>query len=872
MQVLDHHDTEVVFGTYRLNDPQVLELAVAQAIDAGVRLIDTAVMYRNDELVAKLIKGTPAKAGTKLNRASTIEADLARSIEIFGSDLERVLLHRPMPYAAYAILEKARERGDVKQIGVCNVSEGQLLALLEKASEHGAAPPDVVQNELHPALNTPVAALCAHHGIKFEAHSVLLAGEVLVPIASQAVRPISVATLAILHARARGAHALALTTTKLEHLVEDLEAARTPDPAAVVHALLPAAALEELAALPDTHPICKYGRQSAGRGGHAELPHPLRLAVAQATLEKDIAAFRAGGTPSDLCLMLPKISRANASAKAEHALAEQLAKQLFGEGESGRTKFDMLLRKMRTRVHEEAAKKAKLQAPLACKLGPKDAVEKAEELPVAIPAPESFDALLQTLREAQGPTSRLTKAGALTADGRLDLCKQVVRPCFVQLVDSIEAAAPGVVRDFLVGNNIIFKRLPPSSDAEPPAAESESDVAAKAGAVVDAHLQAFERLASSAQPIRTFYLAGNGITAESSAPIAAALGRAKSLETLWLKMNMISTGAYHFGRLCVGAPKLVLLDLFNTGLLDAGCAALAAGLAEGDGPAPQLEHLYLNVNGLTQASLPSLVSIVNALPKLQSLYLGENRLGDEAAIALLETVPLRPLVRLELGSNGLTDASLPAIVAFVYRHAATLRALDLSTYKSTHFFRLKPNAFGDTSEGRACLVRLASDFTIAYLGLDNCLPSRAAAAALLPRLTATANRVSVNARQRRAPTDEAEAPPPRLQLQRVGRPLASAAAFATAILAAIGAACTAKGPAAAADLAAPFTIAAAVAAVLLTAKSTDKAAPPVEPLAAVTNDARKIGNSLLQHTAEELTAIRHPPQLPHVMSIYRNKM
>ena len=110
----------VVFGTYRLNDEPVLELAVRQAIDAGIRLIDTAVMYRNDEAVARLVRGTPARAGTKLRHARSIQSDLKRAIELFGADLQRVLLHKPMPYEAYAVLEEARERGDVEHIGVCN--------------------------------------------------------------------------------------------------------------------------------------------------------------------------------------------------------------------------------------------------------------------------------------------------------------------------------------------------------------------------------------------------------------------------------------------------------------------------------------------------------------------------------------------------------------------------------------------------------------------------------------------------------------------------------------------------------------------------------------------------------------------------------
>jgi len=145
----------VVFGTYRLNDLPVLDLAVRQAIDAGVTLIDTAVMYNNDEAVAKIVRDTPARVGTKFKFPRTIAADLSRAIELFGPNLERVLLHRPMPYAAYAVLEEARERGLVKTIGVCNYSYRQLEELLRETRERGFAPPDIVQNELHPALNTP---------------------------------------------------------------------------------------------------------------------------------------------------------------------------------------------------------------------------------------------------------------------------------------------------------------------------------------------------------------------------------------------------------------------------------------------------------------------------------------------------------------------------------------------------------------------------------------------------------------------------------------------------------------------------------------------------------------------------------------------
>ncbi|EOD30011.1 hypothetical protein EMIHUDRAFT_99472 [Emiliania huxleyi CCMP1516] len=876
----------VVFGTYRLNDLPVLDLAVRQAIDAGVTLIDTAVMYNNDEAVAKIVRDTPARVGTKFKFPRTIAADLSRAIELFGPNLERVLLHRPMPYTAYAVLEEARERGLVKTIGVCNYSYRQLEELLRETCERGFAPPDIVQNELHPALNTPVIALCSQHGIVFEAHSTMSAATHLAPIASRASSGVlTPATLALLHCKAVGAHALCITTTKYEHLQENLKASATPEPARVLQELLPKDALDELALLPSTHPSCRYGRQATGERD-SDAPHPLRLAMALAMLEKDMRAFRAGGVPSDLCLSLPKVARAAPrSVNGSLELARELAAHIFGIGQPGAAKFDGLLTKMRAKVEEsKAERKRSAKAMMTCKIGPVDAVEKAEELPVDVPDGDTFEALLRTLEEARGPVARLTTAGALTRDGRLDLCKQVVRPRFGDLVDSIVGAAPGVVAHFLVGNNIIFKRLATTSNA---LSSNDADTGTDDDAriMVDAHadeplspssrvvadnLKAFEQLAASAQPIRTFYLAGNGITAKSSQPIAAALLHARSLESLWLKMNPISTGAYHFGALAAASPTLVLLDLFNAGLLDAGLAALAEGLSGGGLQlAPPLQHLYLNVNGLTAEAMPSLLQIVSSLPKLESLFIGENQLGDDAA-ALLERMPTRPLRRLELGSNGLTDAALPSLLAFATRHRDTLRSLELSSYKSTHYFRLKPNLLASTPAGADHLVAITST-GLAYLGLDNCLPSRAVAAALLARLSTGTAACSINARQRRTAHDD-EGPSPLAEPRRATDTSAflTAAAVTVVSFAALGAVQARSTAAALAGVTAGLAAAMAgilVASGALQAPTNGKS---TTTLAAVTYGSSTF--SLLKHETEELQAIRRPPQLQHIFSIYRNAM
>lgn len=275
------------------------------------------------------------------------------------------------------------------------------------------------------------------------------------------------------------------------------------------------------------------------------------------------------------------------------------------------------------------------------------------------------------------------------------------------------------------------------------------------------------------------------------------------------------------------------------------------------------------MNGLTAEAMPSLLQIVSSLPKLESLFIGENQLGDDAA-ALLERMPTRPLRRLELGSNGLTDAALPSLLAFATRHRDTLRSLELSSYKSTHYFRLKPNLLASTPAGADHLVAITST-GLAYFGLDNCLPSRAVAAALLARLSTGTAACSINARQRRTAHDD-EGPSPLAEPRRATDTSAflTAAAVTVVSFAALGAVQARSTAAALAGVTAGLAAAMAgilVASGALQAPTNGKS---TTTLAAVTYGSSTF--SLLKHETEELQAIRRPPQLQHIFSIYRNAM
>tara|TARA_R110002073_G_scaffold218689_4_gene379026 strand:+ start:463 stop:1119 length:657 start_codon:yes stop_codon:yes gene_type:complete len=84
--------------------------------------------------------------------------------------------------------------------------------------------------------------------------------------------------------------------------------------------------------------------------------------------------------------------------------------------------------------------------------------EEPHALPVVVPSGEVFDPILDALGDAEGAEYSMKFArGALFANGRLDLCKQVVQPRFVDLCEAV--AHNPRVRHFLIGNNLAVTLL-----------------------------------------------------------------------------------------------------------------------------------------------------------------------------------------------------------------------------------------------------------------------------------------------------------------------------------------------------------------------------------------------------------------------------
>lgn len=142
-------------GTYSLEDDTCVK-SVSEALKRGVRLIDTAYMYHNEEEVGKAVResGIPREeifVMTKLypNQFADAENAIDEAVEKLNIGyIDLMLLHHPGTddVKAYKAMEKAVEEGKIRSIGLSNWYVEELEEFLPQVS----ITPALVQNEIHP--------------------------------------------------------------------------------------------------------------------------------------------------------------------------------------------------------------------------------------------------------------------------------------------------------------------------------------------------------------------------------------------------------------------------------------------------------------------------------------------------------------------------------------------------------------------------------------------------------------------------------------------------------------------------------------------------------------------------------------------------
>lgn len=172
-------------GVWQIRDGRPVEDAVRWAIEAGIRHIDTARIYRNERGVGAAIRscGIPREElwiTTKLFPAEALWVDRAchASLRRLGLDyVDLYLVHFPPPGALHRTwrqMESLARQGLARSIGVSNYGISSLVETMERAE----VAPVVNQIQLSPFHHpTDVVQWCQGLDVAVEAYSPLTRGK-----------------------------------------------------------------------------------------------------------------------------------------------------------------------------------------------------------------------------------------------------------------------------------------------------------------------------------------------------------------------------------------------------------------------------------------------------------------------------------------------------------------------------------------------------------------------------------------------------------------------------------------------------------------------------------------------------------------------
>lgn len=273
------------------------------------------------------------------------------------------------------------------------------------------------------------------------------------------------------------------------------------------------------------------------------------------------------------------------------------------------------------------------------------------------------------------------------------MCRVVGPQHIGSLIDSLEHNK--FVRHFLLGNNIIG----------PTGAEKiASD------------------LSRHPDQIETWYLAGNCIDAHSLRLLVDGWTSSSTVSNIQLKRNPLGPSSIPtLFKLIVEAPSLRTLDLDQTELSDAGVAALFDPLADIDSADLPLRHLYLNATGISRKACESIARyLATGNCQLQSLYISNNPMGDQAAVALAKGLQYnKSLLRLSVRSCGLKSVGAIAIMAAATSHPVIM-TLQLGYNYATEDLGARYNIFdNDIRDSAIKLIQTSETLRFLDLGVTS---------------------------------------------------------------------------------------------------------------------------------------------------------
>ena len=170
-------------GVWQVSAGDEAENSVRWALELGYRHIDTAQAYGNEESVGRGLRasGVPREdvfITTKFYPGhKDPEAEAERSLERLGVDyVDLYIIHWPQggPTWAWPGMQRAREQGYARSIGISNFNSAEIDTLMAEAD----VPPVVNQVQLSPfKYRRALLDSCEQHDIVLEAYSPLGTGQ-----------------------------------------------------------------------------------------------------------------------------------------------------------------------------------------------------------------------------------------------------------------------------------------------------------------------------------------------------------------------------------------------------------------------------------------------------------------------------------------------------------------------------------------------------------------------------------------------------------------------------------------------------------------------------------------------------------------------
>lgn len=640
---------KVIFGTYRITGHEEIKTLVKLCIDNNIKYIDTAQLYRNENmLMSNIPESSNIKIITKISKEKDPDyclRQLKNRLELFGDRLDTILLHHPMEIATVrTVAEFCMQRGI--NWGVSNYSKRDIITL-----ESFNLKPNVIQIEFHPFIPVfDIIDYCKKRDIQIQGHTVLTMGNflsdtTLVRIAKE--NSLSVPQLMIKWCFMHG------ITTCLNSLDRDhVKEWGSVDKILDLHVL-------DFAEINGIHAQIgfRFYKNISKPMVYVDLNPERNKYIEEITnlLLKDIESYEKGYILSDVSNIIVLRKRYTYT---ENTIKQDIAAKIYPDLSEHKRDvlFNNTLKKIRVRLDKQITKKEK---GYSCAMK-KSFILHPEPMPVTVTDPDEFKPIFDYLLHTEiAPVKPITFIkGTVFPDGRLDLCKQVVGPLSIKkLCETVNKNKSKMVTHFLLGNNIAFR-------------ENEED-----------GTNALAQLIKHDSSIKTLYLAGNCISNKGIKVIAEGLSTNESVEALWLKRNPIGNGTLHLKNLLNVNTHIVCLDLHNCGLLNSGLQLLCDGLKN-----TTLKHLYIDANGITNIS-PLNNYICNGTSKLESLYISMNPLKN--CLSLLKALNGNEyLERLCLASCGLTETH-----EFIDFYIPNLKMLDLGMYKATFDLGQSYNSF-----------------------------------------------------------------------------------------------------------------------------------------------------------------------------------